>query len=615
MLSTAVTSEDKLASASAPPTQRQPTTKTEAKGGSYMQAMTADMMWEWPAEVSGDGTPYTPSAPPRPQAVQKVQGQLESQLPPKVQGQLESQLPPKVQGQLESQLPPKVQGQLESQLPPKHVGSPTVSGRKVTAGNPAPTTLIPGGIVHYGFVPHGKRDIPEATQPCELPGSRNAPGPDVITVPPQKLAPERSNSSSVSVAAKSTKAVSIEQAGRQMESYAPLLPGGVQKPMDYGEEGVFDDTPPNVFCMELSALVTGTVPVEKPAEYLAIPGVEDKRPSIMSNISLAGSMESDPFVIRTADLEDEDLGDELYSGTLKSRTCYDLIPTSTKIVVLDTNLKVKKAFFALVANEIRAAPLWESTKQGFVGMLTITDFINILRHHYKSPIAGMDELENQTIRMWRDSEQKVASLNANLIRIDPMQSLYEAAKMLVEHKIHRLPVIDSKTGNAIYILTHKRLLRFLYSEVMSTEPNQPSFVHSTLEELGIGTYANIATASPDTPIIVALNMFHEKRVSALPIVDASGKVVDIYAKYDVINLAVERTYGNLDVTLKEALQHRAQGFEGVHTCMPSESFYTILRRIVATKVHRLVVVDEQHRVKGVISLSDILKFLVLTSHT
>ena len=58
---------------------------------------------------------------------------------------------------------------------------------------------------------------------------------------------------------------------------------------------------------------------------------------------------------------------------------------------------------------------------------------------------------------------------------------------------------------------------------MSTDANLPSFVHSTLEELGIGTYANIATASPDTPIIVALNMFHEKRVSALPIVDASGE--------------------------------------------------------------------------------------------
>ena len=73
-------------------------------------------------------------------------------------------------------------------------------------------------------------------------------------------------------------------------------------------------------------------------------------------------------------------------------------------------------------------------------------------------------------------------------------------------------------------------------------------------------------ATPDTPIIKALNIFHESRVSALPIVDEGGKgsstplararlmtkflvmvfkivffffvisgqVVDIYAKFDVI---------------------------------------------------------------------------------
>ena len=50
---------------------------------------------------------------------------------------------------------------------------------------------------------------------------------------------------------------------------------------------------------------------------------------------------------------------------------------------------MKKAFFALVANGIRAAPLWDSSNQAFVGMLTITDFINILRHHYKSPIVSL----------------------------------------------------------------------------------------------------------------------------------------------------------------------------------------------------------------------------------
>ena len=59
----------------------------------------------------------------------------------------------------------------------------------------------------------------------------------------------------------------------------------------------------------------------------------------------------------------------------KCYKCYDLIPPSTKLVVLDTELVLKKAFYAMVDTGVRACPLWDSTKQAFVGMLTITDFI------------------------------------------------------------------------------------------------------------------------------------------------------------------------------------------------------------------------------------------------
>lgn len=44
-----------------------------------------------------------------------------------------------------------------------------------------------------------------------------------------------------------------------------------------------------------------------------------------------------------------------------------------------------------------------------------------------------------------------------------------------------------------------------------------------LDALGIGTYHNIAFIHPDTPIIKALNVFVERRVSALPVVDESGR--------------------------------------------------------------------------------------------
>lgn len=87
---------------------------------------------------------------------------------------------------------------------------------------------------------------------------------------------------------------------------------------------------------------------------------------------------------------------------MKYNTCYDLIPKSSKLVIFDTQLAVKKAFFALVYNGVRAAPLWDTKKQKFIGLLTITDFILILQQYYKEPNAKIDELEEHRIETWRE---------------------------------------------------------------------------------------------------------------------------------------------------------------------------------------------------------------------
>ena len=76
-----------------------------------------------------------------------------------------------------------------------------------------------------------------------------------------------------------------------------------------------------------------------------------------------------------------------------------------------------------------------------------------------------------------------------------------------------------------------------------------------------------------------------------------------------------------------------QGFEGVHTCQLTDTFLVIVKRFVDTQVrtnvrliltlshtltpqvHRLVVVDNDKHVIGVLSLSDLLSFLVLNPHT
>lgn len=72
----------------------------------------------------------------------------------------------------------------------------------------------------------------------------------------------------------------------------------------------------------------------------------------------------------------------------------------------------------------------------------------------------------------------------------------------------------------------------LYFQI--NELPKPSYMQKTLGELRIGSYDNIETASEDTTIILALRKFVERRVSALPVIDCEGRLVDIYAKFDVI---------------------------------------------------------------------------------
>ncbi|KAJ0006028.1 hypothetical protein NQD34_015922 [Periophthalmus magnuspinnatus] len=323
----------------------------------------------------------------------------------------------------------------------------------------------------------------------------------------------------------------------------------------------------------------------------------------------------------------------IYMNFMKSHCCYDAIPTSSKLVIFDTTLQVKKAFFALVANGVRAAPLWDNKLQCFVGMLTITDFINILHRYYKSPLVQIYELEEHKIETWREIYLKYSS--NKLISITPDSSLFEAVYSLLKNKIHRLPIIDPVSGNVLHILTHKRILKFLY--IFGDLIPKPRFLQRRISEVGIGTFREIATVQESATVYEALTIFVERRVSALPVVneqgltfqpltftekssafmchtfyESLGKVVALYSRFDVINLAAQKNYNNLNMTMREALSSRTCWVEGVLKCYPHETLETIMGRIAKAEVHRLVLVDCDEVVRGIVSLSDILQALILS---
>ncbi|XP_061734914.1 5'-AMP-activated protein kinase subunit gamma-1-like isoform X6 [Nerophis ophidion] len=242
------------------------------------------------------------------------------------------------------------------------------------------------------------------------------------------------------------------------------------------------------------------------------------------------------------------------------------------------------------------------------GMLTITDFINILHRYYKSPLVQIYELEEHKIETWREIYLQYST--NSLISIAPEASLFDAIYSLLKNKIHRLPVIDPASGNVLHILTHKRILKFLH--IFGSSIPKPWFLQKQICQLAIGTFKEIATVPEWASVYDALSIFVERRVSALPVVNEQGKVVALYSRFDVINLAAQKNYNNLNMTMKEAISCRACWMEGVLKCYPHETLETIIDRIAKAEVHRLVLVDTEDVVRGIVSLSDLLQALVLT---
>ena len=52
------------------------------------------------------------------------------------------------------------------------------------------------------------------------------------------------------------------------------------------------------------------------------------------------------------------------------------------------------------------------------------------------------------------------------------------------------------------------------------------------------------------------------------------------------NLAAEKTYSNLHVTLKQANEHRNEWFEGVHKCKATDSLANVMETIVKAEVRK-----------------------------
>jgi 5'-AMP-activated protein kinase regulatory gamma subunit len=172
------------------------------------------------------------------------------------------------------------------------------------------------------------------------------------------------------------------------------------------------------------------------------------------------------------------------------------------------------------------------------------------------------------------------------------------------------------------VITQYRILKFVAVNVGDTQN-----LRKPLKDIKLGAYNHLVKCSMDSIVLDVIHWMVKHNISSVPIVTAEGGrlrlllnsrtltsagiLLNVFEAVDVIMLIKGGDYDSLQLTVGEALRKRPDDYPGIYTCSPEDGLDTIFETIRKSRVHRLMVIDNDNSLLGVLSLSDILQYILL----
>jgi len=297
---------------------------------------------------------------------------------------------------------------------------------------------------------------------------------------------------------------------------------------------------------------------------------------------------------------------------LKTTKIVDVIP-KRPIVQAQYHEEVSTLLQRLSEANVLAAVVFEPNPRlgvlGFVDVLDLVFFV-IETTHQSSKNITEETIQNIKWEGQCFDIEKTGTL-MNISRADPLNkisseaSLWEAVSLLAM-EVHRLAVVTPGTSEHLVsnIIAQSDIVQFLATRGVWIG----SKIESPIGEI-FGKHVGVATVLEDMNVVTALKYMRDFKVSGVGIVDRFGRLVANFSASDLLGLNATN-FILLSLTVKGYLQ-RMHGFPKPPVyCTAMDTVETLLLKMVVHHVHRVYIVDMYMVPTGVVTMTDIMQFLV-----
>ncbi|WIM44528.1 CBS domain-containing protein [Methanosarcina mazei] len=240
----------------------------------------------------------------------------------------------------------------------------------------------------------------------------------------------------------------------------------------------------------------------------------------------------------------------------------------------------------------------------------VTHARQLMRDYFFRGIVVVDE-GNRLVGMLNDQDiMNVTSTRSNVTvsgyarqspTITPDMDLVKAAKLMVQSKQNRVPVVKSTTDRAVVgILSDVDILRNV---------ELPRNISKTIEAI---MTKKVKTCSPDERVSKVWNYMIETDYTGIPVVSKKGDPIGMITRRDIIKsgalrMAIEderATRPNESPKVEKIMSTPA------YTLSENDSIKSAIDIIVQRDIGRITVVNEQGKISGIADRQDLLESVV-----
>jgi len=301
-------------------------------------------------------------------------------------------------------------------------------------------------------------------------------------------------------------------------------------------------------------------------------------------------------------------------------TVSHLLSKDSSIVRVNKNDLAVDALKVLTNHKLLSAPVWDEEANAYLGFLDILDIVALVFSAERAALNDFRE-EDDWEQFFRNTSHIIVTKTVgetlyksrrNLWKeISESAPLYDLVQLMSnEENHHRVAVLAADRPEVIGIVSQSRVIEFFHKEINTPALKDLNVISSEWYK-ALTEDRELKTVNSKLDAYSGFRLLQSEQVSGLPVVNDEGELVGTISASDIKSSIGSRLFQDMMLQLPAYLV-TARGDFCLDPIIVNErdTLGSILEKLFSFHIHRVFVVDHENHPTCVLSLCDIISFLL-----